>query len=282
MKRILILLSIALAGLGLTANCQNQMNDDGTKVAGYLTDNHTNDKTQKKVSWKFEFGLVFENVPAITNTTSADGSLNYSSYDAVSYPAGTTALHFWYNPSKFISLRLKPAVTYGLPISGGSSGYYFDFSGQAKLLLGGSVKVFAEAAYINRSGNYTLDLDEADASLGIATSTGLTTTGSFNYSVTRYGGGLYFETSKETDSYIELGAFRESTNLGSNGTSDNAYTRTSPMVYRATFVMGKFYLEGSYGPNYPMDGAPLYNLDNNGVVQKSFVEIKLGAIFTLH
>ncbi|HLZ87137.1 MAG TPA: hypothetical protein VKQ52_07855 [Puia sp.] len=143
------------------------------------------------------------------------------------------------------------------------------------------MKLFAEAAYISRTGTYTLDLDEANATMGIATSNGVTTSGALNYSTTRYGGGLYFETSRKTDSYIELGAFKETTTLGSNGASDNAYTLTSPMIYRATLVMGKFFLEGSYGPNYPPDGAPLYDLDGNGVAQKSFLEVKIGAVFAL-
>jgi hypothetical protein len=272
---------MTFVAVGMAARSQNQFNADGTKVAGYLTDDHRNDRSLKKTRWKFEFGVVYENVPAITNTSSADGSLAYSTYDVISYPAASTALHFWYNPVRFVSLRLKPSLTSGLPIGAGSSGYYFDFSGDAKLLLGTTVKLFAEATYINRSGTYTVDQDDANASLGITTTSGITTTGAFAYSATRLGGGIYFETSKHTDSYIELGAFRESSTLGTNGSSDNVSRLISPTVYKATFVMGKFFAEGSYGPNYPLDGVPLYNLDTNGVVQKSFLEIRMGAIFSL-
>ena len=272
---------MTVVALGMAARSQSQIDADGTKVVGYLTDGHRNDRSLKKTVWKFEFGVVYETIPAITNSASADGSLAYSSYDAISYPGASTAIQFWYNPARFVSLRLKPGLTYGTAVSSGESGYYLDYSGDAKLLLGTSVKLFAEAAYINRSGTYSVDQDAANASLGISTSSGAVTTGAFAYSTTRLGGGLYFETSTASDSYIELGAFRESTTLGSNGTSDNASTLTAPMVYKATFVLGKFFFEGTYGPNYPLDGTPAYNLDTNGVVQKSFLELKVGAVFTL-
>jgi hypothetical protein len=281
MKQRLLLLYITVVAAGITARSQTQFNTDGTKVVGYLTDSHRNDRSLKKTTWKFEFGVVYETIPAITNTSSADGSLAYSTYDAISYPAASTAIQFWYNPARFVSLRLKPALTYGVAVGSGQTGYYLDYSGDAKLLLGTSVKLFAEAAYINRSGTYSVDQDAANASLGVSTSSGAVTSGAFAYSTTRLGGGLYFETSKRTDSYIELGAFRESTTLGTSGTADNASTLTTPIVYRATIVAGKFFFEGSYGSNYPLDGTPLYTLDANGVAQKSFLELKVGAVFTL-
>jgi hypothetical protein len=282
MKRSLFLAVALIALISARTRAQDPVQDNGNKVAGYLMDGHSNNKTLKKTVFKFEFALGYEQVPAITNTTSADGVVNpYSTYDVLSYPTASTAVHFWYNPTRFISLRLKPCVSYGFSVGSGASGYYFDYSGDIKLLLGTSVKVFGEAAYIAREGTYSMDQDEADASVGIATDDGITTTGSFAYSTTRLGGGLYFETSQQNDSYIELGVFRESLSLSNSGTGVNPPAAISPMVYKATFVFGKFLAEATYGANYGLDGTPLYSLDTNGAAQRSYLEIKLGAIFNL-
>ena len=281
MKKQYLLYCLTFLVLAKAARAQDPVTDNGNKVAAYLLDAHKNSKT-KKTAWKFDFALAWEQIPAITNTTSADGVINpYSTYDVISLPAATTGLQFWYNPASFVSLRLKSALTYGVPISSGQSGDYFDYSGNVKLLLGTKVKVFGEAGYISRTGDYTLDQDASNASLGISTSDGITTTGTFDYTVTRVGGGLYFETSKESDSYIELGVFKENTSLASNGTKVNNAQTVSPLVYKATFVFGKFFMEGSYSSNYPLDGSALYNIDSQGAAQKSFLEFKLGAIFTL-
>ena len=271
-----------IALISIRSRAQDPVQDNGNKVAGYLMDGHHNNKTQKKTVFKFEFALGYEQVPAITNTTSADGVVSsYSTYDVLSYPTASTAVHFWYNPTRFLSLRLKPAVSYGFSVGSGATGYYFDYSGDIKLLIGTSVKVFGEAAYIARGGTYTMDQDQANASIGIATDDGVTTTGSFAYSTTRLGGGLYFETSQEKDSYIELGVFRESLSLSSNGTGVNPPAAISPIVYKVAGVFGKFLAEVTYGSNYGLDGTPLYGLDSNGAAQRSYLEIKLGAIFNL-
>ncbi len=179
-------------------------------------------------------------------------------------------------------LRLKPAVTYGMPIGSGESGYYFDYSGDAKLLFGTTVKLFGEAAYINRAGTYTRDQDAANALPGdFHPATASPRTPVLPTVPPASAAGSTSRPARRRTGYIELGAFKETTTLSSGKSPINSNVPISPMVYKATFVIGKFYLEGCYSPNYPLDGTELYNLDSQGAAQKSFLEIKVGAIFNL-
>src|ERR1700744_3026759 len=47
MKKYLFLLGVAAVGVITPAFCQTQMDADGAKVAGYLTDQHKNNKSEK-------------------------------------------------------------------------------------------------------------------------------------------------------------------------------------------------------------------------------------------
>jgi hypothetical protein len=258
------------------------MNNAALQVTSLMMSNKNNDKSLKKTSFKLEGALVYTQVPAITNTTSADGSINnYSTYDYLSFPGATVGLQFWYTPIRFISLRLKPALTYGLSTASGTTGGYLDYSGDIKLMFGSKIKLFGEGAYISKTGSYSYDGDAANADLGLYTTSGIITTGEFNYTILRYGGGIYFETSKESDSYIELSAFEDKTSIINNRTSDNNYSSAPPLIYKASFVFGKFLLEGLYSPNYPLDGSMSYPIDSQGFKKQPYIEIKLGAVISL-
>jgi hypothetical protein len=121
MKYNFFMISLGLVVASFGAWGQSAADENSARVAGYLTDQHKNDKSEKKTVFKFQFALAYEQIPAITNTVSADGSYSsYSTYDVLSFPAATTGIEFRWNPAKFISLRLKPSATYGVSVGSGA------------------------------------------------------------------------------------------------------------------------------------------------------------------
>jgi hypothetical protein len=240
-----------------------------TGVAAVAVGETENNKTVKKILCKAEVSLNYDQLPAYSNTVGREDSYQWSSTDNLSYFGGSGSLYLGYRPLHYLEFYAKPLLTYGTQLADGVTGSYLEYAGIAGIKIGGKVKIGGDVQYGQRTATYEMDGDAVAASAGIYTNDQLITTAEVDHNYLRYGTYLLFETSKNTDSYIQLGA----------GVERPSYSNKNIMLYKVRFVLGKFLIEGLYAHGYPLDGEPKYNLNENSL--KDLLSVKLGVVFNL-
>ncbi len=241
-----------------------------TGVAGLAMGDTDNDKTDATFYVKGELALGIDNIPAISNTEGRDARMRWSSHDNINYVGGSGGLYFGLRPIRVVELFAKPFATYGMQMTDGVIGDYIEYGGTAGIKLGGKFKIGAQVQYGERMGSYERDGDAVMANSGYTTNDQLITTANIAYNYLSYGGFLMLETSDETDSYIQLGAGMEKPSIS---TVEYPY-------YRARFTFDKFFVEGTYIQNYPLDNKPaLYQIMD--AAKKDYYNVRLGVVVNL-
>lgn len=168
--------------------------------------------TDKFAYLKYYLGLGWDNIPIVANNDDARSS----SSEATSHPVAQAGLRVGLFNNKGISLHLSPFISYGMnALSPGNTGTHLSYGGFGTLLLSpkakSRLKIFGEAGYIARSGDWYYDLDAALAGSDIVTGvyTNLIQTSTYNYKVARYGGGIMLHWTDDEETYIRPGFYYE-------------------------------------------------------------------------
>ena len=146
------------------------------------------DYTEAPLAIRAQIGLGAENM----NLTMIEETTQKETVQSVITANFLLGLNFTLFNNKAISLHLNPYLDYGLvTLQPGNIGNSLKYGGNSMLQLGlrndSELKIFAEGGYYQRTGNLDYDKDVAN---GGASATDYITSGSFDYSVLKYGGGL--------------------------------------------------------------------------------------------
>lgn len=240
-----------------------------TGVVGLAASGTDNDKTDDAFYIKMDASVAMDNIPVITNTEGRDPNYRWSSHENVAFMGGYGAVHFGLRPAKIFEIFAKPFLVYGTQLADGVTGDYLEYGATAGIKIGGKFKVGGQVQYGDRTGTYEMDGDAVMAGAGVYTNDQLITYAEISHNYLSYGGFLMLETSDETDSYIQLGAGLEKP---SHGYKEMLY-------YRGRFTFSKFFAEGTYIPDYPLDNKALYRLSEEP--KKDYYNLRLGIVFNL-
>jgi|GEM_PF-2643843 len=149
------------------------------------------EESEEFFSAKFRFGLGIEWIPLLTNSTikqrtRTDIVAPYTLYAGFKMVVGN---------DRPVALHLYPEGSYGLmAFIPGSDGYAYNYGLMAGVHAGkrpeSMFKAVAEAGILQRGGSLNYD---GDAANGGTTATDEVYNGTFNYGVTRLGGGVLFQ-----------------------------------------------------------------------------------------
>lgn len=208
---------------------------------------------------RLQAGLGMEEVPLMVNIARWSNSESGTNL----LPTVHLGLKFGFFHKKPISWHFNPIFSYGInAFSEGTSGSNIDYGGTSYITLSPKsksiIKLFAEAGYIGRSGNYTFDLD---ASSGGSSATDRIEKGAYNFHFIRMGGGIvlhFIHHSKET--YIKPGLFFDKMSFAQKG------DKPSMLFNIQVNIESVIILEFNYSKNYAIPGKadyPLYVVPEN-------------------
>lgn len=208
-------------------------------------------------SGKIYLGLNMEQIPMISNNTNSYHA-NKSYIEAPFRPGFDLGLIFGIANNKNVSLYLNPKLSYNISaFASGVSGGSVEYGGSA--LIRGNwnkefpLKLYAEAGYFKRVGDYHYDADAATQSSGTTTATDDVRDGEYNYSVIRYGGGLMLHQVDEPDEfYVKAGVYFDKPSFYPKGTKPNLGFTLQGMYNQ----IGS--LELYYSPKYFVGGTVMY------------------------
>jgi hypothetical protein len=146
----------------------------------------------KPVSIKFQAGMGAESLPIILN----EQNRPKSSIDASFHQLFYFGLRATFLNNKGVNLSINPFYQMGLNLGQqGVDGVHSSYGGTATLVLGykakSPFKLFAEAGYAKRDGEYNYDADAASSSGGVVTTaTDIVENGVYDYSVLKVGAGI--------------------------------------------------------------------------------------------
>jgi hypothetical protein len=234
------------------------------------------------VGIRFGLGVGMENIPAITNHYSGNGTTSNSSMQTSALPFASTALiHASFINSEWFRIFVQPEGQFGVTFATGSLGSYSSYGGKAGFSIGKKLRIHGEFGYFNRTFTEQYDHDAANESIGIYTYTNDQSFTDFSYWVKRISGGLQlrFNESYTPENqipkvgFIQLSAFFD---------QPDYYFAESlfelPGVELTYKAPGGFFLKGLYAPKYPFAGNAKYHITDaqeNG----TYFSVTIGKIF---
>lgn len=230
--------------------------------------------TNAPVYFKTQLGLGIDNIPLIVNSTPTAGLTNSSRTDASFHPIAYVGIRMGVFNNKGISFHLSPFFTYGMnALMPGANGSHLSYGGNATLFISthntSRIKLFAEGGYAARSGDYTYNLDAATTGTAYATSSGYEVSGSYDYSVMKYGGGVMLHwIGNENETYLKPGVFFEKPSFSDNKAKPVMNANLQLLI--SSFII----IDVSYSPNYPVPGSAKYT-SNFKTEDKSYFSLKL-------
>lgn len=208
-------------------------------------------------SGKMYLGLNIEQIPMVSNNASSYHA-NKSYIEAPFRPGFDLGLIFGIANNKNVSLYINPKLSYNISaFASGVSGGGVEYGGSG--LVRGNwnkefpLKLYAEAGYYKRVGDYHYDADAAAESAGTATTTDEVRDGDYNYSIIRYGGGLMLHRVDEPDEfYVKAGVYFDKPSFYPKGMKPNLGFTLQGMYNKVGTL--EFY----YAPKYFIGGTVLY------------------------
>ncbi len=223
------------------------------------------DYTDKPFAARAQIGLGAENMTMSMVETGTAKELVQSAVTA-NFLIG---FNFTLFNNRAISLHLNPHFDLGVvTLQAGNTGTSIKYGGNAILQLGlkkdHAFKFFAEGGYFQKSG--TLDYDR-DVANGGTTATDYLTTGAFNYSVMRYGGGIMLHGEADKGEVrIKPGLFFEEFSFAKGRRVMSANLHVN--------IMSQIIVELTYSKNYVIPGG-VVNPRNFAPENKDFWSVKL-------